>query len=99
MSKEVLRQPNMTKSQPIVAIEPILVSRVTAAAICGICPSQFDAKVAAGVLPQPTRRLGKPLWCVGALRMAVGDIMVETQETAVEPAAAAESNDDWAPKL
>jgi hypothetical protein len=51
---------------------PILVSANTAAELLGISRSQFDAKVAEGILPAPTRVLGRPLWCLQRLRMAVG---------------------------
>jgi hypothetical protein len=53
-------------------MEPILVDANKAAELLGISRSQFDTKVAQGVLPAPTRVLDQPRWCPQRLRRAVG---------------------------
>jgi hypothetical protein len=59
----------------------ILVNANEAAKLLSISKSQFFLKVRAGVLPPPTRGLGRPLWAVSRLRQAV-EGLPNTQGTA-----------------
>jgi hypothetical protein len=89
-------------------MEPILVDAKTAARLLGISRSQFDAKVAQGVLPMPTRMLGPPRWCVEGLKAAVGALSSAAVNSVVEEAIVppvppsapqATEEEDWSPEL
>jgi hypothetical protein len=66
-------------------MEPILVDANTAAKLLSISRSQFDAKVAQGVLPAAIRLLGRPLWCPQQLRLAVTAVPSPTADAKVPP--------------
>lgn len=48
-----------------------LLSRVQAAALCGVSPNTFDRMVAEGIAPGPKRIYGRVLWDLVALNAAI----------------------------
>ena len=48
-----------------------LLSRVQAAALCGVSPNTFDRMAAEGTMPGPKRVYGRVLWDLVALNAAI----------------------------
>lgn len=48
-----------------------LLSRVQAAALCGVSPNTFDRMVGEGIMPGPKRVYGRVLWDLVALNTAI----------------------------
>ena len=48
-----------------------VLSRVQAAALCGVSPNTFDRMVGEGIMPGPKRVYGRVLWDLVALNAAV----------------------------
>ena len=48
-----------------------LLSRVQAAALCGVSPNTFDRMVGEGIMPGPKRVFGRVLWDLVALNAAI----------------------------
>jgi predicted DNA-binding transcriptional regulator AlpA len=58
-------------STPIITIAPLAVDRETAAAICGVGASVFQAQVQQGGLPRARKINGRAVWLVSDLHAAL----------------------------
>jgi predicted DNA-binding transcriptional regulator AlpA len=54
-----------------------LLSRVQAAALCGVSPNTFDRMVGEGIMPGPKRVYGRVLWDLVALNAAIDALFDE----------------------
>ena len=66
-----------TKALPLPTAR--LLSRVEAAALCGVSPNTFDRLQADGLMPRPKRVYGRVLWDVRALDAAIDRLPGETE--------------------
>ncbi len=77
--------PDARKDEGCTAANGASLSRVEAAALCGVSPNTFDRMQADGLMPRPKRVYGRVLWDVRALDAAIDRLPGETESPEDEP--------------
>ena len=72
------------RSTALTCFRPLCVrvlSRVQAAALCGVSPNTFDRMVGEGIMPGPKRVYGRVLWDWVALNAAIDALFDESDQS------------------